>query len=554
LLTALLFVIHPLQTQAVTYIVQRSTSLAALFYVTSMVGYLNSRLSTDTSRSLGWAAMTGVLALLAFFTKQNTATLPLAWLLMEAAFFKDNRKRLVVGAAVLVLGVSAAYVGTATVLEVDPFSLESMISLTQETETISRSQYLSTQGRVLLTYLRLFCWPTGLHLDWDYPLSEGFSNASTLAVALMHVGVIALAILLLRRYSLAAFGVCFFYLAHSVESSVIPIRDVIFEHRTYLPNLGLCLLVSLLAFAAIERWSRRRIVPLATAVLVALGVATWTRNSLWNDKIAFWENNVARTPNKARPHLNLGRAYDQAGEHELAIRAFERAIELQPRYARAHSNLGAVYAKNNDRQKAIRHLQKAIEIEPTYATAHNNLGTLFALSGRLDLAADAYQKALSLEPQYARARERLAEIHVRQGSFAEAEHELRQALLSSPNSADALFLLGVCLQSQDRFDEAVDCYERALRLDPRNLSAVFNLGFVFTRQGRTDEAVAALSKVLRHDPKSATAHFLLGLNLAQLERFEEAAASFRTCLQLDPTHEDARKHLELAEGATHRGR
>jgi len=554
LLAALLFVVHPLQTQAVTYVVQRLTSLAALLYLGSMTCYVKARLSSTMPRSAVWGAATAVLGVLAIFTKQNAATLPLAWLLLEAAFFRTNARRLVLGGAALVIGAGAAYVGTTTVLDIEPFSLESMTRLTQETEMISRSQYLSTQGRVLLTYMRLFVWPTGQHLDWDYPLGPGLSSPLTVSVLGFHGVVIGLALVSLRRFPLIAFSVCFFYLAHSVESSVIPIRDVVFEHRTYLPNLGLCVLASWLALQAMQRWNVRTVAPLVAAGLTILGTATVMRNALWSDKIAFLEDNVAKASNKARPHLNLGRAYERAGETEKAIRAFQRALELKPGWAKAHSNLGAVYGRSDDLEKALFHIQKAIEIEPGYAAAHNNLGTLLARSGRLDLAVVSYLRALDLEPQYSRTRVRLAEIYIRQSRFRDAEHELRVALVASPNSAGAHNLLGVTLQAQDRIDEATRSFEQALQLDPTLTNASYNLGLIYTRQGRADEAIRALSEVLRRDPSSVQVNYLLGLNLARKGRFDRAVRLFQRCLELDPDHREARANLEQAEKALREGR
>jgi len=226
LVTALLFVVHPIQTQAVTYIVQRFASLAALFYLFAVVGYLKWRLAGPDARArIAWYAGALGATILAMKTKENTFTLPLMLLVVEGVFFRPRTWKAWVPLVPFLL-----------TLPIIPFSLpegvgESEAGFARETTDISRWSYLLTQSRVLVTYLRLLVWPTHQNVDYDYPLYHSVFDWPVLCSALGLLGLFGLAVYLLRspsRERLVGFGVVWWFLALAVESSIIPIRYVIF--------------------------------------------------------------------------------------------------------------------------------------------------------------------------------------------------------------------------------------------------------------------------------------------------------------------------------------
>ncbi len=410
---ALLFVVHPIQTQAVTYVVQRMASLAGLFYVAALAAYAWARQGDGRRRWLAYAGAVGCAAL-ATFTKENAFTLPFAVALLELSFGAGSFRRrsaavapfvallpaiplIALRAAGSVSGVRAAGVG-------EP--------------VLSRLDYLATQTRVVVTYLRMLVLPVGQSIEHDPPVARGFGSPTVLgaSVLLAALAVAGVALLGRRRPAglrVAGFGILLFFLALSVESSVIPIVDVMFEHRLYLPIAGAALAVAGIVHAAVERRARaaRAVAVIVTAVAVALAVATVLRNEIWNDPVSLWRGAVRTSPNKVRVHLALGNALLEAGDLGGAVAAWQRAAEIQPTYSLAWNQLGNVARLQGDRALAEERYRRALAGVPRNPEALYNLALVLEATGRAGEAIPYYRTFVAEAPpgrerEVARLRER----------------------------------------------------------------------------------------------------------------------------------------------------
>ncbi|MCF8056931.1 MAG: tetratricopeptide repeat protein [Desulfocapsa sp.] len=548
LLAALIFALHPLHTQAVTYIIQRFASLAALLYIGSLACYVQARIYKFSTGKVIWMLSVIILAGLAFFTKQNTATLPISILLIEIIFFSAKLERVLLLFVTAFLFLLATYCLLFFVFDYAPFSLEAMQTMTRETKVISRGDYLATQTRVVWYYLGLFFWPAGLHLDYSFPLSGGFFDRAVLLSGLGHGLLIGFACFCIRRYPFVAFGILFYYIAHLVESSFIPIRDVLFEHRTYLPDAGLCIVAAWGVTTLIGRSEKIKIplVPGVLMLLCTLGVATWQRNNVWRYPIPFWKDCIEKEANYSRPLNNLGRILFEQKQYEAALQYFTRSLALEPYHPRVHHNLGLIYAELGATDRAIQHMSLAVQLDKKFGEAHYNLGTLYDETGNLQKAMHHYQEALRLKYEFAGLHNNLGSLYAAQGQLGKAVKAYKRALQIDPQFTEAYNNLGLALSWQGEFEKAITYFEEALQQDGNNAKTYSNIGMVYARQERFDMAVSALERALELDPMLAETSNNLGVVYYRQGKIEKAMVSFEQAVRINPDYREARNNLERA--------
>jgi len=496
LFTALLFVAHPVQTQTVTYIVQRFTSLATLFFLLSLVMYIKAR-GLDSSKKAGYLfyAMSIISAVLAMRTKEIAFTLPVMIILYEWMFFKgDVRKRLLyIFPFLLTLPIIPL---TLMGLKDTPASFSGIDEITRITGIgLSRWDYLNTQFRVIVTYIRLLFFPVNQNLDYDYPLYRTFFNPEVLLSFLFLIALFGMGIYLLyksyrteqgKRFwlRLVSLGIFWFFVTLSVESSIIPISDLIYEHRLYLPSVGFFMaLVSGIILikerlAIRVRVVERALMPVMILLVIGLSVTAYARNMVWQDDGTLWADVVKKSPNKARPHYNLGLFYHVQGRLDEAIKAYQTAIKFKSDYAEAYYNIGLIYQNQGRLDEAIKAYQTAIKFKSDYAEGHNNLGAVYYKQGRLDDALTAYQAAISLKKDYAEAymtHYNVGIIHYRKGHLEEAVKAYQTAIKFKPDLAVAHNILGEVYVKQGRLEQAYREFQAVLKIDPNHKDARTNL-------------------------------------------------------------------------------
>lgn len=427
--SALLFAVHPLATAAVSYIVQRITLLAATAYLGAIILYLEGRWRRKT-----WLIVTSFLVTcIAMLTKEIAFTLPLMilladWLVTTGTPEKKSTKMVRWGLFLLPLLIIPLLL---FIQRGQSFGIPSDLSssapaLAAAGPLLSPANYFATQLHVIWTYLRLVAMPTNLNFDYDYPLASSLLTMPTILAGGGLAAIIAVAIGLRKRYRLFSLGVLWFFLALVVESSVLPIEDVIFEHRAYLPLVG-SIIASLGIVFRLPRLNYHALITIVFIVVVALSVLTRQRNTVWQNEIALAEDTATKSPGKARVHHSLGDAYVRHGEYENAQKSYEQAIILDPSYAQALNNLGLL-AIDRDAVEAENFFRQTIQSEPAFSHAYANLGVALARQGRLPEAEAAYQQALTLQPTLTTAAFNLALLYQRQGK-AEQARSLYQAIL-----------------------------------------------------------------------------------------------------------------------------
>lgn len=546
LFAALLFVAHPVQTQAVTYIVQRMASLATFFYLLSLNLYILCRLrladsagrrgnSTAPShtRSPVFLLMAGSVfaAVLAMRSKEIAFTLPIAVLLYEAFFFRGEWKRRLLYLAPLLLTLPIIPVSVLAAAGHSRRALSHVGAIARAGTDMSRLAYLETQFRVIVTYLRLLVLPVNQNLDYDYPIYKTFFTPPVFLSFLFLAALFALAVYLYLRsrqsfYStlnpqsstrssalndpllrLVSFGILWFFLALSVESSLIPISDVIFEHRLYLPSVGAFTAAGVVFAMILNRVRKpgmaRGLVAVAAGIVLVLTVATWQRNQVWGSALSLWQDVVAKSPQKARPYLSLGAALGKAGRMEEAIAALKKGIRLQPENPKPYVDLGAALASVGRREEAIKVLSQALKLRPDFPKALNNLGIVLHEAGRLDGSIAAFKKAIRLDPKNASAQYNLGRTYVTAGRLTEGVQALEQAIHLRPGYDNARVELAIALNREGRFRLASTVLRVEMPRLARRPDARLALGTSAYCLGDGTTANRQLADLWRLDPRFA---------------------------------------------------
>jgi tetratricopeptide (TPR) repeat protein len=491
---ALIWAVHPLQTESVTYVSQRAESLAGFCALATLYGVIR---GASSMRSGCWYGGAAVACLLGMASKPVMVVTPLVVLLYDRVFLAGSWRGAWERRRALYLFLAATW-GVLVVLLSG--NHESAATAGFSMPDLSAAEYLRSQPGVMLYYLRLALWPFPLVLDYAWPVAK--DPAAIVIPALAIVAMLALVASTFRsRPALAFLGAAFFLLI-APSSSVIPIKDLAAEHRMYLPLAPLAALFVLGAEAAARAsiaaaGSRLAYALMATAALV-LGVLTIRRNAQYQSTMTMWSDVVRRRPESARGHNNLAYALFQARRITESATHAARAVELDPRYADAHNNLGRALTEQGDYDNAAQHYGAALRLQPDYAAAHNNLGIALEKLGKLDDAIGHYAEALRIDPDY----------------------------------AEAYSNRGLALGKLRRFDEAIADFSRALRLRPDYVEVYANLGNTLLAQGDAHDAIRQYATALRLAPGFAELHYNMALALSADGRREEAAAHYAEATRL----------------------
>jgi tetratricopeptide (TPR) repeat protein len=383
-------------------------------------------------------------------TKELTFTLPFVIALYEVFFFKasarDRFKAL------------APFIITLAIIPILVFSKQGTVNALDSTmrtitaadvTNIPRTDYLFTQLRVIMLYLRLLFFPTNQNVDHDVRVYHSPFALPVLASFIALLALFSLGVYLYRaaggkkeypELKLASFGIIWFFLTLSIESSIIPLGELVAEYRLYLPSVGMILAVVSLLFYAARKYSRVRVFSptfltvLISVAVVMLATATFLRNTVWSSETALWEDAARKSPARVRPHQNLGTYYGMQGRLEDAKRELILALELEPMNFELHNNLGMVYKKLGAFDDAREEYTTVLKLSPGDVMAHYNLGNLYLAQERLPEAIREYQITVDLIPDYDEAHNNLGIAYQKSGQFEAAIREFNRALQLNPQN------------------------------------------------------------------------------------------------------------------------
>ena len=533
---ALLWGLHPLQTEAVTYVIQRVESLMGLFFLVTLYCFIR---SVDAPRPRLWQGGAIAACLSGATTKEVIALAPVLVLLYDRAFIAGSLAAAWRQRWRLHLALAASWVLLAGCLATTGWNRNGSSGFDIGVHPFA---YWLTQFEAVARYLWLSLWPHPLVFEYGSFWAHGFTAAIPYAILVIPLAVATL-VALWRRPVLGFLGGWFFGIL--APTSIMPGRiQMIVEHRMYLP---LAALIALFAVGVATHFGRRGVVALFV-LAGGLGWLTASRNTIYRSARSLWTETAARRPANDRAHNNLANALVDDGEIAAAITHYETALRLNPKYPEAHSNLGNALLKAGRVADSIAECLAALRLEPNYPKAHNNLGNALLEAGRIPEAIEHYRTALRYRPDDAKTHYNLGNAWLRARRFPEAIAEYALALSIQPRDAEARYNLGNAFLLADHVREAVAQYQLALQLKPGYLDAHTNLGNAFLQLDRTEEAIEQFAAVLQARPGNAESHNNLGAALFHAGRIAAARKEFLAALELRPNFQDARTNLAQTEG------
>lgn len=506
---AMVFLVHPLQTQAVNYVVQRMAGLCAFLFLLAMYLFVlarerlaagNSFISRGHLRCYLGALVAGALALL---SKENALVLPVALALFGHYFLPgDGRWRAFLPyLAPFALAPLLFFIWHLLLPVLWGSSLAQLAATDQQVNPRGESPiyYLFTQFSVLWIYLRMLVVPYGQTLDHCYPVVTDLLTLKNL-IAAGGLGLLGwLGWHLRRRMPYLSFAIVWFFLTLAVESSIIPL-DPLMEQRLYLPMFGFAVAVTGLGIHLPGQGLRQA---LAVVLLSALALLAWQRNRLWSDPVAFYKDNLRKVPHSERTMVNLASYITDLGRHDEAERLLRQALSLNQARPESYVNLGRVLTSRGRLDEAVAALQEGLRRYPDAERLHHNLGYIYLQQEDYAQAFAHLRRAVEINPFFLPSVEILGRTCADLGRWPEAETWARRAIELEPEKADASYNLGVALYNQGRMIEARAAFAEALRLAPEHAGALYNATVVALETGDAAAARALLGRLGRVDPAGA---------------------------------------------------
>jgi tetratricopeptide (TPR) repeat protein len=545
LTTAVLWTVHPLQTEAVTFLSQRSESMMGLFYLLTLYCFIRGAASP---RPRLWYGLSVTACALGMASKEVMVSAPLMVLLYDRTFVSGSfriawRRHGRLLGALAATWVLLGYVVTSGGV-FGSASGNRFINL-------GREQYLLTEPGVIFQYLRLSVWPHPLCFDYYGPIATTWSSILPPALALAIL--LAAAVWAWKANFVWGFISAWFFLILAPTSSFLPLDSPMYEHRMYLSLAAVVAVVTVGGFELGRNLLSRQPQTLRVlewggtgALVLVLAILTIQRNRDYNSEVTIWQDTVEKCPHNPRAHNDLGTALESLGRVREAMEHYEQALRIKPNYAEAYNNLGVALKGQGRLPEAIGYYEQALRIEPDLFQAESNLGNALLQVGKVPEAIGHDEQALRLKPDYAEAHNNLGNALLRAGRVQEAIGHYEQALRLKLDNAEAHNNLGNALVRLGRVQEAISHYEQALRTRPDFADAHNNLGNALLRAGNVQEAVGHYEQALQLKPDNAMAHYNLGNALVQLGRVQEAIGHYEQALRINPDFVQAQSNLARA--------
>ncbi len=582
LFIAIIYAVHPIQTQAVSYIYQRLALVGGLFYLSAIYFYIVFRLSDKKFYNKIWLLLLSILAITGgLFSKENTFTIPGIIILLEISLLS---KRKSVSFIFILLSFILVIVG---VLLFFMFQIPERVFFPQENfdgNTIHSLNYFFTQFKVFPKYFTMMLFPFSQNIDHEIIIANTINDDGVIE-GMIFVGVtLIIALHSYKKYKLIFFGIVWIYITLAVESSFIPVADVINEHRLYLPIFGFLMILAQLAGMFLNK--DENVKKLIIIMLVMTGIysiKTVMRNKVWQSEYTLWADAAKKSPNKARAQFKLAVAAFDSGKMDIALNSFNRTVELNPKLPSIYSYLGAMNAQARNYQQAIDYYSKFIELTHRRSKHEGFISRarLYRTINKIDSAKQDYKNYLQFMPADKNVLNEIANLYNSLGQqdsvevlfkiianadkvnfeptfnlamdyFNKKEYSKSLEYLNtlvdndkiSPEIKSDIFNLRgtVFFYLDGKVSASID-YENAAALNPSNLVAWRNKAMVHRQFEEYELEKQAINKMGELVPNEPQLLILKGRNYYNLKDYKEARKNLEQLIKVDPNHKEAKELL-----------
>jgi tetratricopeptide (TPR) repeat protein len=542
---SMLWMVHPLQSEVVDYVTQRTESMMALFFLLTL--YCAIRARRSSTHTVSWQLLSVLTCALGMASKESMVTAPVVVALYDRTFEFNSWREAFQTRKYFYFGLAATWV------ELGAFLWQQPRTTAGFSVAVSPWTYLLNQVEMIAHYLRLSLWPSPLVLDYGLPRPLTLGSVAGHAVVLVPL-LVATAVALVR-WPAIGFLAATFFITLAPTSSVIPIAsEVGAERRMYLPATALAVLAAVTIAMAMERASehparqkRNRLICAAAsiAILALLAVRTVYRNAEYGSPVRLWRTVVDRRPH-GRARASLATELITSGNHEEAMVQLREAVRDYPD---ARFGLGTELILEGRVEEGMANLRQFIQAQPSNLNrtpARILLGQALANQGKLPEAVDEFRTVLKDVPNHDRVRGNLANVLAALGQHEQALTEYRTLLVRQPNSSEIETRLAMSLAKTGRLNEAIDHFRHARDLDPQSAALNRYLAELYLRVNDGAQGEASAREALRIDPNDGEARNMLGVALAARGRIDEAIPQFQQALRINPNNSQAQANLERA--------
>lgn len=568
LVSSLIWLVHPLQTAAVTYVIQRTESLMGMFYLITLYCFLRGATAEKSAR-YGWYAASVAACALGMGSKEVMVTAPLIILLYDRVFIAPSWRNLLGQRWWFYAGLAASWLILAGPLT---YAFQDSSPATAQTAgqtpatavppsagpsagfgmpNLTPREYALTQTKVIFIYAGLALWPNSLCLDYgpasrDTPTPSGWPVSTSFDGEIMFF-VIVLAIFLagtiwalFRKPWLGFLGAWFFVIL-APSSSIMPINDLVFEHRMYLSLAALAVLFVVGGHALLREVKELQQQPflpylelgLAGLIILVLTWRTWDRNHDYRTEVSIWQDTVDKAPTNFRANQNLGAELAKQGKLDEAANYLTKAVKLRPVDPVSQADLGVVRKNQGRFVEAYEHLYTAVLFEPNQATALDQLGLVCFQLNKLDKAESFIQRSLS-QAKRPSTYLHLGMVQAARKKFPEAIMNLSIAVKQNPNDADAAYLLGFTYRRAGQPEKALVYLSRAKELQPPSCKILRSLGYAHEQMKQLKEAASCYRASLSLNPRDAEDYFWLAGVYQELGQKERSSRYLQDGRSLNP--------------------